>query len=71
MRRLSLLYLVMCGVLVTPAAAWAQSVAQALGQRGIPTSTMRIEAYGETEPRVPTADGVREPQNRRVEIVFG
>ena len=29
MRRLSLLYLVMCGVLVTPAAAWAQSVAQA------------------------------------------
>jgi outer membrane protein OmpA-like peptidoglycan-associated protein len=22
-------------------------------------------------PRVPTADGVREPQNRRVEITYG
>jgi outer membrane protein OmpA-like peptidoglycan-associated protein len=49
----------------------ARSVAQALGQRGVPTSTMKVEAYGETQPRVPTADGVREPQNRRVEIVFG
>lgn len=49
----------------------ARSVAQALGQRGIPTSTMGIEAHGESEPRVPTTDGVREPQNRRVEIVFG
>jgi outer membrane protein OmpA-like peptidoglycan-associated protein len=25
---------------------------------------------GEGEPLVPTADGVREPQNRRVEIVI-
>jgi OOP family OmpA-OmpF porin len=49
----------------------ARSVAQALGQRGIPARTMKVEAYGETQPRVPTADGVREPQNRRVEIVFG
>lgn len=49
----------------------ARSIAQALGQRGIPASTMTLEAYGETRPRVPTADGVREPQNRRVEIVFG
>ncbi len=49
----------------------AQIVAQALGERGIPPSAMAIEAFGETQPRVPTADGVREPQNRRVEIVFG
>ncbi|MGH6915260.1 MAG: OmpA family protein, partial [Geminicoccales bacterium] len=49
----------------------AQSVAQALGQRGIAASTMKLEAYGESQPRVPTADGVREPQNRRVEIIFG
>jgi OmpA-OmpF porin, OOP family len=49
----------------------ARSVAQALGQRGIPSSTMQVEAYGESEPRVPTADGVREPQNRRVEVIFG
>jgi outer membrane protein OmpA-like peptidoglycan-associated protein len=26
------------------------------------------EAFGESNPRVPTADGVREIQNRRVEI---
>jgi OmpA-OmpF porin, OOP family len=49
----------------------AQAVAQALSQRGIAANTMEIEAFGETQPRVPTADGVREPQNRRVEIVFG
>ena len=49
----------------------ARNVAQALGQRGIPASAMGVEAYGESQPRVPTADGVREPQNRRVEIVFG
>jgi outer membrane protein OmpA-like peptidoglycan-associated protein len=48
----------------------AQSVAQALGQRGIPASAMRVEGHGEADPRVPTDDGVREPQNRRVEIVF-
>ncbi|MGH6916532.1 MAG: OmpA family protein, partial [Geminicoccaceae bacterium] len=49
----------------------ARNVAQALTQRGIPTTTMQVEGHGETQPRVPTADGVREPQNRRVEIVFG
>jgi OmpA-OmpF porin, OOP family len=49
----------------------AREVAQALGQRGVAASAMKVEAYGETQPRVPTADGVREPQNRRVEIVFG
>jgi outer membrane protein OmpA-like peptidoglycan-associated protein len=49
----------------------ARSVARALGERDIPASTMVIEGYGESQPRVPTDDGVREPQNRRVEIVFG
>ncbi|MEC9151129.1 MAG: flagellar motor protein MotB, partial [Pseudomonadota bacterium] len=29
------------------------------------------EAFGESQPRVPTADGVRELQNRRVEITYG
>jgi outer membrane protein OmpA-like peptidoglycan-associated protein len=29
------------------------------------------EAFGEAQPRVPTADGVRELQNRRVEITYG
>ena len=49
----------------------ARSVAQALGERGIPAGTMDVKGYGESQPRVPTDDGVREPQNRRVEIVFG
>jgi OmpA-OmpF porin, OOP family len=49
----------------------ARSVAQVLGQRGIPAGTMAVEAHGESDPRVPTADGAREPQNRRVEIIFG
>ena len=29
------------------------------------------QAFGESNPRVPTADGVRELQNRRVEITYG
>ena len=49
----------------------AIGVADALSARGIPASSMTIEAFGETLPRVPTDDGVREPQNRRVEIIFG
>lgn len=32
------------------------------------TAQMTTQAFGESNPRVPTADGVRELQNRRVEI---
>ena len=35
-----------------------------------PATRSRVSAYGESRPLVPTADGVREPQNRRVEIVL-
>lgn len=49
----------------------ARNVAEALADRGVPGDALQVEWYGETRPRVPTADGVREPQNRRVEIVFG
>ncbi len=35
---------------------------------GIPASLMNYFAFGESDPAVPTADGVREPKNRRVEI---
>jgi OOP family OmpA-OmpF porin len=49
----------------------AITVSDALSARGIPASSMTLEAFGETLPRVPTEDGVREPQNRRVEIIFG
>jgi outer membrane protein OmpA-like peptidoglycan-associated protein len=39
--------------------------------RGIPDGRIASEAFGESQPRVPTADGVREAQNRRVEVTYG
>ncbi|MGK7871332.1 OmpA family protein [Falsiroseomonas sp. E2-1-a20] len=48
----------------------ADAVAAELERRGISRSQMTIQAFGETRPLVATADGVREPQNRRVEIVM-
>jgi outer membrane protein OmpA-like peptidoglycan-associated protein len=33
-------------------------------------NAISVAAFGESRPLVPTADGVREPQNRRVEIVL-
>ncbi|MET1755069.1 OmpA family protein, partial [Novosphingobium sp. RD2P27] len=47
------------------------SVRAYLTSRGIPGATISSEAFGENNPRVPTADGVRELQNRRVEITYG
>ncbi|HEY4253279.1 MAG TPA: OmpA family protein [Roseomonas sp.] len=48
----------------------ANNVAAELVRRGIARNLISISAFGETRPLVPTADGVREPQNRRVEIVL-
>ena len=48
----------------------AKAVQAELARQGIPLSVVAVEGKGELEPLVPTADGVREPQNRRVEIVF-
>lgn len=48
----------------------ADNVANALQQFGVPRQAMVVSGRGENDNRVPTADGVREPQNRRVEIVF-
>ena len=48
----------------------AAAVAGALERLGVPRNDMAVGGRGENENRVPTADGVREPQNRRVEIVF-
>lgn len=39
--------------------------------RGVPSGQISGEAFGESQPRVPTADGVREAQNRRVEVSYG
>jgi outer membrane protein OmpA-like peptidoglycan-associated protein len=47
----------------------ANNVANALARFGVPRSQMAVSGRGENDNRVPTADGVREPQNRRVEIV--
>lgn len=37
---------------------------------GVPDSVIATQGFGESRPLVETADGVREPQNRRVEITF-
>ncbi len=47
------------------------SVQSYLQSRGVPQARISTEAFGETNLRVPTADGVREPQNRRVQISYG
>ena len=48
----------------------AANVAAELVRLGVPRSAITTQAFGETRPLVQTADGVREPQNRRVEIVL-
>jgi outer membrane protein OmpA-like peptidoglycan-associated protein len=48
----------------------ANAVAAALERLGVPRSDMVVAGRGENDLRVPTPPGVREPQNRRVEIVF-
>jgi len=48
----------------------ANSVASQLVADGVSESEIEIHAYGETHLLVPTGPGVREPQNRRVEIVL-
>ena len=49
----------------------ANSVVNYLESRGIASYVISTQAMGQSRPRVPTADGVREPQHRRVEITFG
>lgn len=49
----------------------ADSVAAYMTSKGIPGGVISTKAYGETNLRVQTADGVRELQNRRVEITYG
>ena len=49
----------------------AESVAAQLEKDGIPSSEIELVAKGKHDLLVPTKDGVREPQNRRVTIVYG
>ena len=48
----------------------AQSVEAELVRDGVAQAEIAIHGFGESNPLVPTAKGVREPQNRRVEIIL-
>ncbi len=48
----------------------ANAVRDALVAQGILSQNISVAGRGEAEPAVPTPDGVREPANRRVEIVI-
>jgi OOP family OmpA-OmpF porin len=48
----------------------ANAVKDALVRDGVPAQAITVIGMGEKGLLVPTADGVREPQNRRVEIVI-
>jgi len=48
----------------------ARVVAAELVRDGVPQSAISMHAYGDTKLLVPTGPNTREPQNRRVEIVF-
>ena len=49
----------------------ADAVAAELVRDGVPKSAIVIRGFGQTHQLVPTGPGVREPQNRRVEIILG
>ena len=48
----------------------ATTVAEALAHLGVPRPAMNVMWHGKENPRVATPDGVRDPHNRRVEIVM-
>lgn len=48
----------------------AEAVKDAMVARGIPADRISVAARGESDPRVETADGVAESENRRVEIII-
>jgi OOP family OmpA-OmpF porin len=48
----------------------ARAVAAALVAKGVPADVLDVQWFGETQPRIATEDGVKEPENRRVEISF-
>ena len=48
----------------------ANAVKDELVRQGVPADAIAVIGKGESQPLVATGDGVREPQNRRVEIVI-
>jgi outer membrane protein OmpA-like peptidoglycan-associated protein len=49
---------------------YADAVRDYLLSIGVPAGAITVEAHGESRPLIETRDGVREPQNRRVEITY-
>jgi outer membrane protein OmpA-like peptidoglycan-associated protein len=47
-----------------------EAVAAELVRRGVSRNEITVQGFGFQRPLVPTAVGVREPQNRRVEVVL-
>jgi outer membrane protein OmpA-like peptidoglycan-associated protein len=48
----------------------AETVAAELVKDGVPRNAISIQGFGETHLLVQTGPNVREPQNRRVEIII-
>jgi len=53
-----------------PSMRRAEAVAAELVKDGVPKAAISIQGFGETHLLVSTGPGVREPQNRRVEIII-
>ncbi len=49
----------------------AAAVKAYLTGRGLADGVITTKGFGETNLRVETADGIRELQNRRVEVTYG
>lgn len=49
----------------------AEAVRGFLGENGIDPKVIATVRFGESQPAVPTKDGVAEPRNRRAEVYFG
>ncbi len=48
----------------------AKQIEHWLIKQKLDISNISVESYGEEDPLIPTADGVAEPRNRRVEILI-
>jgi outer membrane protein OmpA-like peptidoglycan-associated protein len=46
----------------------AATVRDYLVAHGVPPTRIQVQVWGEERPLIATADGVREPQNRRVDV---
>lgn len=49
----------------------ATAVRDELVRRGVPAAAITVRSWGEERPLIATEDGVREVQNRRVDIILG